>query len=183
MNKSIYIIILVVLLSFAVYKIIKKTCYPIKTITAILLVVPTVVTCGIAIFVYKMLRGSFTGMNYSSSSTNNTNTNFDIEPEVSKKEEKKKVGRSFTDSFGKTMYYDKEGNLMGSSIDNGFGKKKFTDNEGNYAGESLDNNLGATMYTDKDGNTITSNTNYLGEETFPDGTTTKTDSSGNKYYS
>lgn len=34
------------------------------------------------------------------------------------------------------------------------------------------------MYYDKDGNT-----NYLGEETFPDGTTTKTDSSGNKYYS
>lgn len=33
MNQSIYIIILIVLLSFAVYKIIKKLCYPIKTTT------------------------------------------------------------------------------------------------------------------------------------------------------
>lgn len=70
-----------------------------------------------------------------------------------------------------------------SSLDNGFGKKTLLDAEGDYAGEAHDNNLGATMYTDKDDNTITSNTNYLGEETFPDGTTTKTDSSGNKYYS
>ncbi len=138
MNQSIYIIILIVLLSFAVYKIIKKLCYPIKTTTAILLVVPTIVSCGGAIFVYNVLRGSFTGINYSNSAT--TNTNFNVE-QAPKKEEKKKVGRSFTDSCGKTMYYDKEGN------------------------------------------TITSNTNYLGEETFPDGTTTKTDSSGNKYYS
>lgn len=133
MNKSIYIIILVVLLSFAVYKIIKKLCYPIKTTTAILLVVPTIVSCGGAIFVYNVLRGSFTGVNYSNSVT--TDTNFNVE-QAPKKEEKKKVGRSFTDSCGKTMYYDKDGN-----------------------------------------------TNYLGEETFPDGTTTKTDSSGNKYYS
>lgn len=109
-----------------------------KTTTAILLVVPTIVSCGLAIFVYNVLRGSFTGVNYSNSAT--TNTNFNVE-QAPKKEEKKKVGRSFTDSCGKIMYYD------------------------------------------KDGNTITSNTNYLGEETFPDGTTTKTDSSGNKYYS
>lgn len=109
-----------------------------KTTTAILLVVPTIVSCGGAIFVYNVLRGSFTGVNYSNSATINTNFNVEQAP---KKEEKKKVGRSFTDSCGKTMYYD------------------------------------------KDGNTITSNTNYLGEETFPDGTTTKTDSSGNKYYS
>lgn len=133
MNKSIYIIILVVLLSFAVYKIIKKLCYPIKTTTAILLVVPTIVSCGGAIFVYNVIRGSFTGVNCSSGAT--TDTNFNVE-QAPKKEEKKKVWRSFTDSCGKTMYYDKDGN-----------------------------------------------TNYLGEETFPDGTTTKTDSSGNKYYS
>lgn len=69
MKQSIYIIILVVLLSFAVYKIIKKSCYPIKTTTAILLVVPTIVSCGLAIFVYNVLRGSFTGVNYSNSAT------------------------------------------------------------------------------------------------------------------
>lgn len=64
MKQSIYIIILVVLLSFAVYKIIKKACYPIKTTTAILLVVPTIVSYGLAIFVYNVLRGSFAGINY-----------------------------------------------------------------------------------------------------------------------
>ena len=69
MKQSIYIIILIVLLSFAVYKIIKKSCYPIKTTTAILLVVPTIVSCGLAIFVYNVLRGSFTGVNYSNSAT------------------------------------------------------------------------------------------------------------------
>lgn len=64
MKQSIYIIILAVLLSFAVYKIIKKSCYPIKTTTAILLAVPTIVSYGLAIFVYNALRGSFTGINY-----------------------------------------------------------------------------------------------------------------------
>ncbi len=64
MKQSIYIIILAVLLSFAVYKIIKKACYLIKTTTAILLVVPTIVSYGLAIFVYNVLRGSFTGINY-----------------------------------------------------------------------------------------------------------------------
>lgn len=64
MKQSIYIIILAVLLSFAVYKIIKKACYPIKTTTAILLVVPTIVSYGLAIFVYNVLRGSFTRINY-----------------------------------------------------------------------------------------------------------------------
>ena len=52
-----------------------------------------------------------------------------------------------------------------------------------YAGEALNNGLGQTAYLDKDENIIdVSNTNYLGEETFSDGTTTKTNSSGNKYY-
>lgn len=69
MKQSIYIIILIVLLSFAVYKIIKKSCYPIKTTTAILLVIPTIVSCGLAIFVYNVLKGSFTGINYSSGTT------------------------------------------------------------------------------------------------------------------
>ena len=69
MKQSIYIIILIVLLSFAVYKIIKKLCYPIKTTTAILLVVPTIVSCCLAIFVYNVLKRSFTGINYSSGTT------------------------------------------------------------------------------------------------------------------
>ena len=71
---------------------------------------------------------------------------------------------------------------MGVSINNGFGKKVFTDSTGNYAGESFDNGLGHTTYTDSEGNITPSEKNYLGEETFSDGTTTKTDSSGNRYY-
>ena len=38
------------------------------------------------------------------------------------------------------------------------------------------------IYTDASGNTTISNTNYAGEETFDDGTTTSSDSFGNKYY-
>lgn len=95
---------------------------------------------------------------------------------------RKKVSRSFTDVSSKTPYYDEEDNLMGVSIDNGFGKKVFTDSTGNYAGESFDNGLGHTTYTDSEGNITPSEKNYLGEETFSDGTTTKTDSSGNRYY-
>ena len=79
-------------------------------------------------------------------------------------------------------YYDKEGNLMGASLDNGFGKETFTDSEGNYVGSSFDNGLGSTTYTGKDGKVVFSNTNYLGDENFSDGTVSRKDSSS-KYYS
>ena len=35
----------------------------IMIVLVILLVVPTIVSCGLAIFVYNVLRGSFTGIN------------------------------------------------------------------------------------------------------------------------
>lgn len=45
-------------------------------------------------------------------------------------------------------------------------------------------NFGKTTYTDstENENITTSNTNYDGEETFDDGTSTSSDSFGNKYY-
>ena len=46
----------------------------------------------------------------------------------------------------------------------------------------FNNGLGQTTYTDKDGNITTSNTNYLGDEEFSDGTTAKKDAFGNKNY-
>ena len=173
------IILIVIALSFGVFKLIKAVCNPIKTSTAIILIIPTVATCGIALLVYKFFRNTFEIASYAGKS-NSKNTNIPYENvEVPKK---KKVSRSFTDVSSKTSYYDEEDNLMGVSIDNGFGKKVFTDSTGNYAGESFDNGLGHTTYTDSEGNITPSEKNYLGEETFSDGTTTKTDSSGNRYY-
>ena len=173
------IILIVIALSFGVFKLIKAVCNPIKTSTAIILIIPTVATCGSALLVYKFFRNTFEIASYAGKS-NSKNTNIPYENvEVAKK---KKVSRSFTDVSSKTPYYDEEDNLMGVSIDNGFGKKVFTDSTGNYAGESFDNGLGHTTYTDSEGNITPSEKNYLGEETFSDGTTTKTDSSGNRYY-
>lgn len=173
------IILIVIALSFGVFKLIKAVCNPIKTSTAIILIIPTVATCGIALLVYKFFRNTFEIASYAGKS-NSKSTN--IPYENLKVPKKKKVSRSFTDVSSKTSYYDEEDNLMGVSIDNGFGKKVFTDSTGNYAGESFDNELGHTTYTDSEGNITPSEKNYLGEETFSDGTTTKTDSSGNRYY-
>ena len=173
------IILIVIALSFGVFKLIKAVCNPIKTSTAIILIIPTVATCGIALLIYKFFRNTFEIASYAGKS-NSKSTNIPCENvEVPKK---KKASRSFTDVSGKTSYYDEEDNLMVVSIDNGFGKKVFTDSTGNYAGESFDNGLGHTTYTDSEGNITPSEKNYLGEETFSDGTTTKTDSSGNRYY-
>ena len=173
------IILIVIALSFGVFKLIKAVCNPIKTSTAIILIIPTVATCGIALLIYKFFRNTFEIASYAGKS-NSKSTNIPYENvEVPKK---KKVSRLFTDVSGKTPYYDEEDNLIGVSIDNGFGKKVFTDSTDNYAGESFDNGLGHTTYTDSEGNITPSEKNYLGEETFSDGTTTKTDSSGNRYY-
>ena len=175
------IILIVIALSFGVFKLIKAVCNPIKTSTAIILIIPTVATCGIALLIYKFFRNTFEISSYAGKS-NSKNTNIPYENVEVPKKKKKKVSRSFTDVSGKTSYYDEEDNLMGVSIDNGFGKKVFTDSTGNYVGESFDNGLGHTTYTDSEGNITSSEKNYLGEETFSDGTTTKTDSSGNRYY-
>ena len=182
-------ILIIIVISIGVFALIKKVCKPIKTVTAILLIIPTVATCGIVLFIYKFFRNSFEITSYheknSSSATNaHQITSYDIPTfDEPKKTEKKKPARAFTDVSGKTAYYDDEGNLIGSSTDNGFGEKVFTDAEGNYTGEGFSNGLGQTVYTDKDGNITSSNTNYRGDEAFSDGTTAKKDSFGNTFYS
>lgn len=179
MEESIITVLIVIIISFGVFKLIKVVCKPIKTSTAILLIIPTTATCGIALLIYKFFRNIF---EVSSHSVNNNNANISYSNPESTKKKNKKISRSFTDVSGKTSYYDEEDNLVGTSINNGFGESVFTDSTGNYVGESFDNGLGRTTYTDSDGNITSSNKNYLGEETFSDGTTTKTDSSGNRYY-
>lgn len=124
---------------------------------------PTVVTCGIALFLYKSYR--FTGFSGKKTFNNKTYSNINFNEELSqdtKKKKSKKAARAFTDVSEKTMYYDEKGD---------------------YVAESFNNGLGQTTYQDKDGNITTSTTDYLGEENFQDGTKTKTDSNGNKYYS
>ena len=187
--NSFLTVLIVLVISVAEFFLIKLVCKPIKTMTAILLLVPTAATCGIALLIYKFFRTSMElsispKVSSSSNSSNYTpNLSFGtLNTDVSKKN-KKKVSRSFTDSFGKTLYYDEEDNIMGGSMDNGYGKTIFTDASGNYAGEGFDNGMGHTTYTDKDGNITTSNTNYAGDENFSDGTTARKDSFGNKYYS
>ena len=188
MNSTFLIFIIMIAISIGVFALIKKVCKPIKTSTAILLVILTVATFGIALLIYKFFRNSFEvtsyhGKNSSGATSLHSSASYDIPTfDEPKKIEKKKPSRAFTDVSGKTAYYDDEGNLIGSSTDNGFGKKIFTDNEGNYVGEGLNNGLGQTVYTDKDGNITSSNTNYRGDEEFSDGITAKKDSSGNTYY-
>lgn len=177
--------VIIIIITVAIFKLIKSVCKPIKNITAILLIIPTVATCGIALIAYKFLRSSIYDYSVSpSSSSSKTYDNIYYDNELSNKSKevkKKKVARSMEVS-GKTAYYDEEGNYMGTSIDNGFGKQVFTDEEGNYVGEGFNNGFGQTTYTDKDGNVTTSNTNYLGDEVFSDGTIAKNDTFGNKNY-
>lgn len=185
--NTVIMLIIIAIISLGVYFLIKKVCAPIKTITAILLIIPTVSTCGIALLIYKFLRNSIevTGSPAKNSSSRTTYQAPVYNDQVSEKTKtkKKKAARSFDNGFGKTTYYDEEGNMMGASFDNGYGQKNFTDEEGNYAGTSNSNTLGNTIYTDKDGNITSSNTNYKGDEAFEDGTTARKDSSGNTYYS
>ncbi|MDO4375795.1 MAG: hypothetical protein Q4C33_01300 [bacterium] len=181
MEGTIITILVIIIISLGAYKLIKKVCMPIKTSTTILLVVPTVLTCGIALFIYRAWSGSssYSGKSYSSGA-------YPInigESNESKKTSNKKAARSFTDVSGKTTYYYESDNIIGTSMENGHGSTVFTDVEGNYAGSGFNNGLGNTIYKDKDGNIINNSiTNYAGEEMFSDGTTTKSDSSGNKYY-
>lgn len=186
---EIFLAIIIIVISIGVFALIEKVCKPIKTTTAILLIIPTVATCGIALLIYKFFRNSFEvtsyhGKNSSSATSAHSVTSYDIPTfDEPKKTEKKKTASSFTDVSGKTAYYDDKGNLIGSSIDNGFGEKIFTDAKGNYVGEGFSNGLGQTVYTDKDGNITSSNNNYRGDEAFSDGTTAKKDSFGNTFYS
>ena len=179
---NILLIIIIILISLGVFWLIKSVCKPISTLTAVLLVIPTVLTCGVVLFIYRAFKNSYVSSSSNISSSNKYSTDFYDVNDNSMGSEDKKPARAYDDGFGKTTYYDKEGNLMGASLDNGFGKETFTDSEGNYVGSSFDNGLGSTTYTGKDGKVVFSNTNYLGDENFSDGTVSRKDSSS-KYYS
>lgn len=184
--STVIMLVIIAIISIGIYFLIKKVCAPIKTITAILLIIPTVASCGIVLLIYKFLRNSIevTGSPAKHSPSRTTYQAPVYNDQESKKTKtKKKATRSFDDGFGKITYYDEEGNMIGASLDNGYGQKNFTDEEGNYAGTSTSNTLGNTIYTDKDGNITSSNTNYKGDEAFEDGTTARKDSFGNTYYS
>lgn len=185
MNESFIIILVSGIVFLSVFGVIKLTCKPIKNITAILLTLVAIPTCGIALLIYKASNNTtYSSSPYSSkqfqsndydpiSTSENTNDS---------SSESKKAARSYTDKFGKTTYYDENGDYMGEGFTNALGKTTYTDSSGNYAGESLNNGLGNTTYTDKSENVISSNTNYKGEETFEDGKTSTEDNFGNKYY-
>ena len=121
MDGTFLTILIIIVISIGVFALIKKVCKPIKTVTAILLIIPTVATCGIVLFIYKFFRNSFEITSYheknSSSATNaHSITSYDIPTfDEPKKTEKKKPARAFTDVSGKTAYYDDKGNLIGSS--------------------------------------------------------------------
>lgn len=180
MKEHIFTIIIILIIFIPVFMLIKHSCYPIKTLPAILLTPLSIATCGIAIVIYKFIKGQYgvtSTTNYSSYESNNY-----YEPIEEKKEEKKKVARSYNDNFGKTTFYDDTGNIIGEGYTDASGKTRYKDSNSNYVGESYDNGMGDSIYTSKDGNVVTNTTNYLGDDNFSDGTTTTSDNFGNKYY-
>lgn len=116
MSESILTIIIVAIISLGVFGFIKLVCKPIKTVTVILLVIPTAATCGIALLVYKFFRNTFEVSSYSvkSFSSNPSPTTFYDESSHTevKKSKNKKPTSSFTDVSGNTTYYDEEGDFI-----------------------------------------------------------------------
>lgn len=175
--------VIIFLIAFVIIKLIFK---PIKTSTALLLTLPAISTCGIALLIYKFFRNAsygtggtsniYTSKNYSGTMP----TNFELNEEEELKS--KKPASNHTDNFGKTTYYDEQGNYMGEGFTNAFGETTYTDSTGNYVGQSVNNGHGQKIYTDANENITTSNINYAGEETFDDSKATSSDSFGNKYY-
>ena len=103
MSEAVITIIVIAVISLGAFKLIKSVCKPIKNITAILLVVPTVATCGIALLIFKFFRGSFDFSSYSGNknyTSNNSTTSYDDIPTFDKpsKSKNKKPARSFTDA-------------------------------------------------------------------------------------
>lgn len=174
---SLIISIFLILIFVIMFIYIKRKYQPISFIKAIILALLTIGTCGIALLLYK----SVNHVSYGEASSSD-NSYIPFEESEEDKEEKVKVASSYTDNFGKTTYYDEQGNIVGSGISDGFGKTTITDEKGDYVGNAFNNGLGQTTYTDKDGNVVNSQTNSFGDETFSDGTTGKSDSFGNKYY-
>lgn len=58
MNQPILISLVFLIIFLIVFGIIKLVCRPIKTLTAILLVLPTITTCGIVLIIYKLIHGA-----------------------------------------------------------------------------------------------------------------------------
>lgn len=176
-----FIVFLIIFMIF--FFIVKRTCSPIKTFKAILLTIPAIATCGIAILIYKYFRNASYGNGIVPNNTKTSDYSNDVYfDEETKKDEPKRVGSAVKSGNGQTTYYDQYGDYMGQSLDNGFGEATFTDENGDYAGQSFNNGLGDTYYEDKDGNVTLSHTNALGEEVFDDGSKGVTDSLGNKRY-
>lgn len=172
--------VIIFLIAFGIIKLIFK---PIKTSTALLLTMPTIATCGIALLIYKFFRNANYGTSniYTSPTYSENNlTNFELNETEELKP--KKPASSHTDNFGITTYYDEQGNYIGEGFTNAFGETTYKDSTENYVGQSVNNGYGQNTYTNTNENITTSNTNYAGEETFDDGTTTSSDSFGNNYY-
>ena len=153
--------VIIFLIAFCIIKLIFK---PIKTSTVLLLTLLTIATCGIALLIYKFFRNASYGTGGTSNIYTSKNysgimpTNFELNE--AEKLKPKKTASSHTDNFEKTTYTDSTGNYVGKSVNNGHGQNTSTNANEN----------------------ITNNTNYAGEETFDDGTSTSSDSFGNKYY-
>lgn len=178
MESSIVYILVILCICLGVYFLIKKVCYPIKTSKAIMLVLPTIASCGIVLIIYKLSKGV-----YSSKSNYSSDYDYPIYEEEKKEKESTKVSSSYTDNFGNTTYYDEVGNVVARGKSNVFGESVVTDNDGNYVGSSFNHGNGRTSYMDKDGNVVNSSlTNQSGEEVFNDGGVAKGDDFGNKRY-
>ena len=175
--------VIIFLIASGIIKLIFK---PIKTSTALLLTLPTIATCGIALLIYKFFRNANYGtdgtFNVYTSPTYSGNNLANFEQNETEELKPKKPASSHTDNFRKTTYYDEQGNYMGEGFTNAFGETTYTDSTGNYVGQSVNNGYGQNTYTNANENITTSNTNYAGEETFDDGTTISPDSFGNNYY-
>ena len=116
MSESILTIIIVAIISLGVFDFIKLVCKPIKTVTVILLVIPTAATCGIALLVYKFFRNTFEVSSYSVKSFSSNPSPITLYDESShtevKKSKNKKPTSSFTDVSRNTTYYDEEVALL-----------------------------------------------------------------------
>lgn len=178
-GSTIYILV-ILCICVGVYFLIKKVCYPIKTIKAIMLVLPTIASCGIVLIIYKLSKGVY------SSKSNYSSANYDYpvyDEEKKEENESVKVSSSYTDNFGNTTYYDETGNVVAKGKSNAFGDSVITDNDGNYVGSSFNHGNGRTSYMDKEGNVVNSSlTNQMGEEVFDEGGVTRGDDFGNKRY-
>ena len=85
MKEHIFTIIIILIIFIPVFMLIKHSCYPIKTLPAILLTPLSIATCGIAIVIYKFIKGqygvtnttNYLGDNNFSDGTTTTSDNFE----------------------------------------------------------------------------------------------------------